>query len=399
LEYVHDGTSKVRRDGRLYLFRSGQYRIEGSAPKNNDDGSSGTEVGTNRKDEVPTGHTRRTDIHWGTRVTYNPKEDKPLTVSPTEPDPEEESLMQYLIGADTGVQSPMMNFRPGAWTRLTVKRSGDESIKVKYLILNVKYVYRGVDKVYSTVGVRVAGDAQPYIRCSVEDGNQRADGVGSFLRTFMKNKNEVTLTAPLRYGSRAFRGWRTGKGAGEEGEVLDKDLKLGQSLTLQLQKSPDYIVEPVFAAVNYVPLNAKDEAWPACPAGWVFDDWIFVNRTSSELILQNVYLPNLDQRVAAAVNEPQGTAQVKLSFERLKLLPGESTKISVCTEKAGQGRVGKVNVAFEWQTNNRYLVGFDMNGLLAVFWKGVEERGWMNAEELFDVDRSNRVIAFARPAA
>jgi hypothetical protein len=240
---------------KIILFRSGQYRIEGKPKRKS----------TSESSNLRGGASSRTDIHWGSKVTYNPNpsDNKPkLTVTTTEPDPEEESLVRYLIGAPTTEKSPMMSFRPGAWTALAVKRSGADSAKIKNLTLKVHYVFQSVDDaVFTTVGVKVADDAQPYIRCTVPDANGRTDGVGSFLRTFKKNKNRVTVTAPWRYGNRRFRGWHVGTDPGEEGPLRDEQLTLSQSVELNLQKIPYHVLGAVFAPVNFEPVNDKGEGW------------------------------------------------------------------------------------------------------------------------------------------
>jgi hypothetical protein len=393
LEYVHDGVSKLRRDGQLYLFRSGQYRIEGKVKKKGSDTSGPKSAGDSR-----------TDIHWGTKVTYNPNpgENKPkLTVTTTEPDPEEESLVRYLIGADTSDQSPMMSFRPGAWARLAVKRSGAESAKIKHLTLKVNYVFQSVnDDRYSTVAVRVVGEAQPYIRSTALDANGRGDGVGSFLRTFNKNRNKVTLTAPSRYGRRMFLGWRIGAGAGEDVPFLDKDLTPGQDLVLDLRKSPDYVVGPVYAPVNFVPVNGEGEDWPACPVGWVFDDWVFLNNSKASIQIRKIDVDPFKDvfpdkgGFAPVVSEPQGTNITKLSFNRLTLLPRESARLSVCINPEFPD-VPQVQVNFVWQESGSqtyYCFYFDGKGRAK--WGRKWQDSWTTAEQAFDFDATNRTLTF-----
>jgi len=385
LDYVHDGVSKVRRNGRILLFRSGQYRIEGKAGE--------------KVSEAP-----RTDIHWGTKVSYTPPTQEQIRkalpnekvrgkveVKPVPPDPEVKSLILDLIGAPKDEKSPMTSFRPGMWAKLAIKRSGDEGIKLKKLVLEVQYVFRPLnDREYTTVVVRLRDDAQPYIRCDAADANGGADGVGSFLRTFRKSEGHVTFTAPPRYGSRAFRGWLKGAAAESDEPVKETDLIPGQSLKLDL-KTSDYIVEPVYAPVTETPVNDKGEEWPACPVGWGFEDWMFVNGTGSEVTVTDIAfgLPQ-QQREAALVNEPQGGFRVKYSFERLKLLRGEATKLSVCLkpDSFGTDKAGFVCQA----SGNNYYVGFDMEGRPQDF-----ERGGRDASKSFDVDAENRVLTFARP--
>jgi hypothetical protein len=329
-------------------------------------------------------------------ITPHPKVPSDFNViehaSDAMPDPEQESLVRHLVGAPEDAKSPMMNFRPGAWAKLAVKRSGDEGLKIKSLTLEVYYVFQNInDRALRTVAVRVLDDAQPYIRCDAEDANGRSDGVGSFLRTFQKNKNQVTLLAPSRYGSRPFRGWRVGGNAGEAGPVAEQELTKGQSLKLDLLKSPDYIVEPVFAPVTETPVNDRGEEWPACPAGWVFDDWLFVNGTRSELTIDRIVVGlRPGDEVTALVNVPQGGVKVKLSFERLKLLPGEATKLSVCLSPDAAPTANKTWSGWR-AAGDFYYVGFGVEGTLTGFAKG--GRG---APDLFDIDRGNRVLTFAR---
>ena len=393
LAYVHDGVSKVRRDGRLYLFRSGQYRVEGVASKGG---------GSNK---LP-----RTDIHWGTILTYNPNARKEkLKVEPATADEEEKSLVQHLIGAPSvpgDPKSPMTSFRPGAWTRLAVQRSGAEvDAKITRLTLKVSYVYLNVDtSKFTTVAVKVADDAQPYLRCGVADENGRGDGAGSFVRTFNKNKGRVQLTAPSHYGHRAFRGWRKGAAVGKDGPFAEEKLVY----ELKLRESPDYIIEPVYAPVAETPVNEKGEEWPACPAGWGFEDWVFVNGTESVLSIEMIAAGSSLRFIGPAlVNEPQGDAGVKLSFERLKLLSHEATKLSVCLlPDAAPGASGETG--FWWRVvGDSYYVGFGSSGRPVHYQKGfapsVERVGAtlrVTSEHavahLFDVDEGNRVITFAR---
>jgi hypothetical protein len=98
-----------------------------------------------------------------------------------------------------------------------------------------------------------------------------------------------------------------------------------------LRDTTDYIVEPVYEPLTETPVNERGEEWPACPAGWVFDDWMFVNGTSSELNISEIRFGR--SAIPVQVNEPLGGSRVKLSFERLNLQAGDATKLSVCLNK------------------------------------------------------------------
>jgi hypothetical protein len=352
LDYVHDGLTKLRRNGRLYLFRSGQYQIEGSA-----DG------------DHPNADMRK-DIHWGTTVTYTPPDPEQkivekFDVAPTKPDQQDESLVRHLIGAPINGQSPMLAFRPGAWTGLVVQRSGVDDLKIAALTLTVHNVCLPINSSYKTVTVKVTDDAQPYIRCDKPDQNGRGDGVGTFVRTFdKKTTTKVTLNAPAAYGKRAFRGWRQGSAVTRNEPIIDKDLSTRQSYTLDLGSGSDYYVEAVYAPVNEIPVNDEGEPWPASPVGWRFDDWVLVNRTKKPLAIERIRLSFvfLEPTCLPAVNEPRGSADVKFSFEKLSLLPGESTKISVCSNPEAKQFSGLTNVGFSW--HDSYAVFFDARGEL-----------------------------------
>jgi hypothetical protein len=375
---MHDGLSRVRRGGKLFLFRSGEYRIAGG-------------------DKNPLTGEVSDKVAWRTDVKYNPrpkKGEEKLTWKESEVDPEAESLIRYLIGAEDKGQSSMLSFRPSAWTRLAVSRSGNYGGGIDHLTLKVHYVYYGVDKKLSTMVVKVADEAKPFIGCDTFDLNQRRDGQGSFVRTFDKNTTgSVTLNAPSRYGQRAFQGWKVGD------KPVD-GLNGKPSLTLDLSKSPNFLVEAVYAPTEYVPINDKGEAWPACPVGWGFDDWVFVNRTDKALTVNRIDVPlPANQSYVPVVNEPQGSNYVKLSFERLNLMPGESTKLSVCINPDAQGITSMNNVGFVWKAKDDYVVFFDQTGRLNVLWRGAGDNRWVEAAGAFDLDRENRTVAFARPTS
>jgi len=219
LDYIHDGISKVRRHGKLYLFRSGQYRVEETAGK------------------------PRTAIHWASNIEYNPRvRMTQLTVTQPERDPEARWLLNELISQPNSNKNPMTRFRPGAWTRLAIQRSGSDRVKFQRLALRIKYIADPIDPEYSTVVVKVADGVAPLIRCSALDENGSGDGTGSFLRTFKKEQESVTLTAPAYYGGRALLGWRQDEAV----EKRSAELKGGESYTVSLNK-PDCLVEPVYA--------------------------------------------------------------------------------------------------------------------------------------------------------
>jgi hypothetical protein len=345
---------------------------------------------------------RSDKIYWSTDVSYNPRPregQKNLTWADAKEDVEAESLLRYLINAK-GDDNPMLSFRPSAWTKLTIRRSGDFTGKLSDLTLKVNYVYYSVnDDILSTVVVKVADDAQPLIGCDVEDVNGRSDGQGSFIRTFdHKKRRRVTLRAPTQYGRRAFVGWRIGEPEeGEDGPVPlehSSKLKLEPVLTLNVKDIRDHLIEPVYEATEFVPVDDKDEPWPPCPTGWGFEDWILVNRSPAKDPIVFDKLDYLPWRGGAgykpAVNEPLGNNQIKLSFERISLMTGESTKISVSPNPEVQGSAGD-QIMFMWKEG--YGVFFDGNGALSGL-KKWKNNGWVDAKSAFELDKENRTLNF-----
>ncbi len=296
------------------------------------------------------------------------------------------------------------------WARITITHSAtpDKNAgKLKRLELKVGYSSHNLNDNLGTVFVRVSTDVQPLVACSAVDVNGLADGQGSFLRTFDKTKTgRVTFRAPERYGQREFVGWlvdekplseriaRLNPGAfwwlGDmEVYLVDpKKIHREPSLVLDFDKQTSYTVEPFYAPLSFVPVDDKGEEWPPCPAGWGFEDWMFVNGTSSELTISEIRLGN--SVTPARVNEPQGGIRVKLSFERLKLLPGEATKLSVCLNTEPR-QIEFTEFGFQAGGSN-YSVNFNVKGQPSSFKK---DAGLVFKS--FDVDAGNRVLTFARP--
>lgn len=410
LTYRHEGVSRLRRGGQLYLFRTGRYRVSS-------DGKATADAYRDAK------------IYWGTDVTFKARTGRG-EITHRKPDEVEKWLVKHLLGEkDTRDKSPLTSYRPSAWARITITLSAtpDKSAgKLSRLELRVRYASHNLSEKLGTVFVRVSSDVNPLIRCNAVDVNGLGDGEGSFLRTFdTTQSSRVTISAPSRYGGRSFIGWlvdekpltarvaRINPGAlwwvnGEEVPLVDpKKIRRTPSLILDLNKQSSYTVEPYYSPKSYVPVGDKGEEWPACPVNWGFDDWVFVNRTTEALTISQLNAINtkLD---APTVNEPYGTNNVKLSFERFNLLPGESTKISVCINPAASlsstrtgGLLASVQeVGFMWQTrDDHYNVSFERSGHLSNLTRKVANKGWTDFPGAFDVDTENRIIAFARPTA
>ena len=391
LTYRHEGVSRLRRGGQLYLFRTGRFRVSA-------DGKSSDS--TYRDDKM----------YWGTDVIYTARTKK-TELTHRKPDDLEKWLVKHLIGEkDTRDTSPLTSYRPSSWARITITHSAtpDRAAgKLKHLELNVYYASHNLTENLGTVFVRVSTDVQPLISVSAADVNGLADGQGSFLRTFDKTEtSQVTVRAPERFGQRKLIGWLVDDRplseraedinlrpiswvSGMDAYMVDpKKLRRTPKLLLDFTEQSSYTVEPYYEPLTETPVNEQGEEWPACPAGWVFEDWMFVNGTSSELTISEILIGR--NAIPAQVNEPQGGLRVKLSFERLKLLRGEATKLSVCLDPESK-TIGFGEFRFQ-AGGEHYSVNFNPSGRPSSFKKGghILFRG-------FDVDTDNRVLTFARP--
>ena len=259
LTYRHEGVSRLRRGGKLYLFRTGRYRVA----------ADGKEIQDN---------LRNAKFYWGTDVIYRTEKD---SYEPThrKPDEVEKWLVKHLLGTkETRDTSPLTSYRPSAWARLTITLSAmpDRAAgKLQRLELNVHYASHNLSESLGTVFVRTSDEIEPLIRCDKKDVNGLADGQGSFLRTFdVTQTPRVTLHAPSRYGGRSFEGWLIDKrplqarlaqdNAGAlwwvEGEevvrVTADNLVRSPSLELDLRDQSDYTVEPHYSAPPIPPERA-----------------------------------------------------------------------------------------------------------------------------------------------
>jgi hypothetical protein len=249
LTYRHEGVSRLRRGGKLYLFRTGRYRVA----------ADGKEIEDNLRDAK---------IYWGTDVICRAGKENEITHR--KPDEVEKWLVKHLLGEkETRDTSPLTSYRPSAWARLTITLSAtpDRNVgKLKTLEHNVSYASHNLSDRLGTVFVRTSNEVEPLIRCDKTDVNGLADGQGSFLRTFdLTQTPRVTLRAPSRYGSRSFEGWLIDKrplqarlaqdNAGAlwwvEGEdvvgVTTDNLVRSSSLVLDLTDQSDYTVEPHYS--------------------------------------------------------------------------------------------------------------------------------------------------------
>ena len=390
LTYRHDGVSRIRRGGWLYLFRSGQYRVAGDG-------------------EASPDQYRNDKIYWASDIKYNAseeKESKRLRITETQVDKEEHSLVKMLIAGNQAEKNPLVSFRPSAWTRLVIMRSGEYGGKIGDLTLNINFVAHLVDDRLSTVVVQGADEIQPLIRCQPLDVNQCGDGYGSFVRTFDSlTSGRVTLSAPARYGRRSFVGWRMGRDGGVGGGTTSSattGLVKDRTLTLTLDKK-DYLIEPVYSALEFVPTNEKNEKWPPCPVGWKFSDWLLLNTSKVPITISRLAWMPLHQEFpdgcTPLINEPQGSEQIKLSFDRLMLNPGESAKFSICTNPAASSSADS-EITFGWNLGDlHYAVFFTGQGSPSMTRKRtLTKGGWSGTDESFDFDKNNRTLTFRAEA-
>ena len=386
LEYRHDGISRIRRGGQLYVFRSGQYRI-----------ASG-------KGEPTADQYRNDKVFWASDITYDPKpssgeEKDKIQIDESKISKAEKSLVRELVQSpkNTGDKDPLLSFEPAAWTRLRITRSGEYEGKIAELTLTLNYLYHGIADRLKTVIVRTDDEIEPLIRCQPLDVNKSGDGYGSLVRTFDKETSgAVTLRAPARYGQRAFVGWRIGSELTDTGEKAPPSHK-NVVLTLDLKKNA-YVLEPVYEALDFVPTNAENEAWPPCPVGWKFLDWLLVNSSKVPITISRLAWEPLHQNfpdgISPSVNEAQGSEHIKLSFDRLMLNPGESAKVSVCINPTAPDNA---EIGFGFNLENVHYAIFvhaQFGGLSMTRKRTLGKGGWSGTGEMFNADMWNRVQTF-----
>jgi hypothetical protein len=214
LTYEHDGISRLRAGGRLYLFRSGV--------------SSKTAI--------------RQRMFWETIVNYDSgaKAGEQLKWKESAVDRAAESLLEFLINKvaknDSKKKSnteTLLSYRPSPWAKITIRcQEANFNYKIDKLVLKFFFVANLVDDKMTTVLVRMGRGTERVIHCDAYDVNRRSDGAGTFLRTFRRG-TKITLEAP----DEDFEGWEIGKQPKPKGPL---ELKLD---------NPAYIVKANFRRV------------------------------------------------------------------------------------------------------------------------------------------------------
>ncbi|MEZ5275194.1 MAG: hypothetical protein R3F07_02290 [Opitutaceae bacterium] len=206
--FQHSGVSSLQKEGETYLFR--HYNEE-----------------------------TRNKIEWGTR--FDPFDGM---LDPIILDPAEESLLKSLLSTgskSTSTENLLLYSRPAAkadliLTKQTNSRFGADTRITRMRVELVYSFSRTNDQIKK---LKIVGDeegAQPLVKVSKEDLNQRQNGEGSFERSYDIGST-VTLEAPAKIGQYVFDGW---KGTG----VSDPDSPI---TTLIL--SSDTEIQPVYRAV------------------------------------------------------------------------------------------------------------------------------------------------------
>jgi hypothetical protein len=182
VRFQHSGHSVLVRDGEFYSFR--HY---------NDN--------------------TRSKIEWVSR--YSPSTD---AIQPVVPSAAEESLLKALLtqgGSGPSTEDLLIYSRPAARgdlfvTRQINARSGAD-MKISGMRIELLYDFsRKNDQMKSLKVVADTEGAQPYVKVSQVDLNNRKDGEGSFERTFDVG-TAVIIEVPQKMGAFAFDRWE-GKG-------------------------------------------------------------------------------------------------------------------------------------------------------------------------------------------
>ncbi len=222
LRVKHPGESTLRRNGRLFLFRN-------------------------------------TARNWGALVTHA---DKRTEISAQKPDPMDESLIRTLMGQANS--KSVLRSRASAWSTLVVERELMDMISsypatFSAVTIEVHYTARDVNENHVSLFVNVPRPLEPIIACSPADLDGHGDGAGRFMRTYHRQTQEVTLTAPESHGEHAFMGWRVRdrRGEGEPNQMMplltpeaarEVDLaKLVRTPTLRVALKDHQLIEAVYA--------------------------------------------------------------------------------------------------------------------------------------------------------
>ncbi len=209
----HSGISKLKSDGKLYLFR--HYNSQTQNP-----------------------------IVWGGR--YDPVDDQ---IDPIQPSSASDSLLRSLLSGPA-TSDMLLYSRPSAWADLNISRSYFDSngnpINIKSLRLELVYDFtpRAQNSGLRDLNVKVTTatpDAQgglqvtnaaflPYFQLGMADVNGRQDAQGAFLRIYQQGPGPLQLTAPAQYGLWSFNKWTD-----EFGNDLPGGPNTNPTITLSLQ--------------------------------------------------------------------------------------------------------------------------------------------------------------------
>lgn len=354
LNFKHSGVSTIRRDGELYLFRSGDY----SGQKGRDD---------------------RT--FWGTTISYQagaPKLD-PMTESKSD-----QSLIYRLLKEKSGV----VQYEPSAWADIKIDRSATPMTfegRLESLSLKIYYAFRPVQDNYFTLLVQTRDGLEPYTECDKPDLNKRSHGVGGFLRTYNANATgTIKLTATERFGGLGFVGWRKNEGKPDPKNPLTVTLKPDDYLT----------VEPLYAPLPEGEYGS--DPWPEGVAGWTTSNWQLWNDSKMPITMDKFGDKANWQKGRPFDSVPgtlMGDDEIKTAFQRNTVGSGERLRFTVSVNPAAKGQTtGAVTYAgilwFSFTTNK---VTFDFKGEVIEVSKPTFR---LKQPESFEIDRENKIIKF-----
>lgn len=331
LYYKHSGVSTIRRNGRLFLFRTGNYAGQ-----------------INKGDRM----------FWGAAISYL---DGKQTLEQMKPAESAQSLISKLLEGKSGDVGGLKQYEPSAWADIKIDRSATPSSfagLIEGLSLTITYACYPVDDDFFTLQVQARDGVQPYIECNTADLNGSSHGVGAFLRTFnATTTSSIKLTAPERFGGLGFMGWRQSKeqpltpdqsvplvplltpeGAGQIDDIskLFKERELPVTL-----KASDYItVEPV-----YLPLadgstdNVLIDPWPEGQPGWTKIKWLLWNDSKEGLVVNYVDYGPWGYNRWFDFKKPYelvGNDDIKVAFDKSLVDPGGRIKLTVSLNPASK---------------------------------------------------------------
>jgi len=247
----HSGSSKLRKDGKIYLFNH-----------------------LNSQNQNP--------IIWGMR--YNALSGE---ITPRAPSAASQSMLYTLLEKLDKTNKVMIYSLPGAWSDISISKndniSGNAKIVIDSLSFELQYDFtqrpttnRNLD-IYAGDVDNSSNSLSPYIEISRTDKGGRDNGRGVLYRTY-NSGNSVNLEAPADYGRYKFVNWTDKYGA-----VASTQTTISAGMNSDIALKANYKYTGPILSMNDSVLVGKDAQTIAVKVenkGSEEMDWTAVSNTS-----------------------------------------------------------------------------------------------------------------------